>query len=211
MPPVRCIDDLVDAALSGPHRSGGILASVRLPSCSAVAVYQPEIAEHQRRLGSETGAVRCTSTLSALWEMPAGISVPVDAIPTTVRGALLGSPGLVAQPAPGWARREFEPCGVVTELFCASRSADVALRNASLLSPIYSRWAVFMADVQAADLVRIVEIAEGCGVGAMVLTDDGVLELCSPAPPVLGQPHVFRWWMVEMAYASWLSRGAPMS
>ena len=206
---MRCVEEIVEGARFGREWSGAVPVKVRLPSCEVIAMYRPDMVEHERRAVTETGAVRCTSTLSALWEMPAGIPVPVGGLGTTVHDALRDAPGLVAWPLHGWVRREFEPCGEVTDLYCAAKSADAALRQASLLSPVYDRWAVITGNVSGPAAERIVEIAENCGVGAVALTPESALELQSPAPSVLGQPHVFRWWMVEMAYASWLTRAGP--
>lgn len=206
---VRCVEELVDAARPADCSIGsGVLLPVNLPSGTVVAMYQPDQSEHGRRVATQTGPILCTSTLSALWELPGGIPVPVGSISATVRDGLLEQPGLVAQPASGLVCREYEPCGAVTGLFAAAKSADAALRQASLLSPIYSRWAV-TGEVDGCEWQRVVDAAEHCGVGVIAHDNNGGAMSASPGAPVLGRPHVFRWWMVEVAYASWLARAEP--
>lgn len=201
---MRSVKELVDQRVSP---SWEVAVPVQLPSGRVIAIYRPDWTAHQRRRAAGVGPVTSTATLSALWEFPAGLPIPIAGM-DSASGELVAG-GLLVDDGGGRVRREFAPCGAVTALFVVAARGVDALRRASMLSPIYERWAVATGRITADDEGRLRDAAESCHVGLLIA--DRPTAVCAAPAPVRGRPHVFRWWMTELAYAAWLLDAAQPS
>lgn len=210
---VPCVESVVEGVQPRPGDEAlGVAVPVRLPSGVVIMIYRPDLTEHVRRSTVGAGPVCDTSLLATLWELPAGLPVPMEVLPWSVRDPVLFDRGLVTLLEGGLVCREYETCGVVTSVFAVGSTADIALRRASELSPIFSRSAVVTGRIHGSEWERIVGIAERCALGVIALDPLGGELMSIPPPvPVVGRPHIYRWWVAEMAYASWLAREAPTS
>ena len=75
-----------------------------------------------------------------------------------------------------------------------------AVRQVAQHPPIYQRVAV-CTHHSSPDAI---DVAQRFGIAAVQTSADGTLVLSEPSGPELGVPAVYRWWVSELAYRSWL-------
>lgn len=161
--------------------------------------FQVDLKEHHRRQQVGAGAATNTGLLHALWELPAGISIPVSCLrdldlmtlSALGEGYVEGNDVLI---------RTFAPAGVVTAVVVVANGIDEALARASRLPPIFWRIGAALRPSRAGAGIAA---GEASGIGVVVMTDGGADVMVAPRPPVLGVPAVYRWWLGELAYRSW--------
>jgi hypothetical protein len=162
------------------------------------ASFAPDASELQRRQATNAGAATDRRLLHALWELPEGVPVswcsldPFDV--ATLRdvgeGYIhdLGSAVL----------RSYRPAGKVTAVAAVAGRLDEAVRRVGQYPPIFRRLAVCVGVKCVQD--DEIDLAIRYGIGGVVLQESEARVVAEPAPPRLGVPSVYRWWISELAY-----------
>lgn len=166
-----------------------------------LAVFEPDEEEHTRRSDLNVGAVTSTALLHGLWLLPSGVPVPVDEIPDHKRHRLERATHLVDVTDAGFERLYCPPGAVRAVAFGGTRMAR-SLHRAAQFTPIVQRFAVW--DGLMRPSVRVLATAEARGVGLVEFVDGATSLLLAPAVAEKGVPAVYRWWIAELAYSSWL-------
>ena len=189
----HAIEGHLDEGVQSANVDGGFTAWLRLDDM-----------EHARRRREGVGAMTSTGLLSGLWELPAGVAVPAEALrPERVR-RLRAAPSAAVETEDGFVR-SYSPPGVVLAVAFAGGRADRVLGQAIRFTPIVRRFAI----VGSASLSRrVVNAAAEWGIGLLQITSDEVRVVVEGAPAELGMPHVYRWWLAENAYDGWLYENA---
>ena len=167
-----------------------------MPTEGYTAWARIDSAEHARRQCVGLGAVTSTALLSSLWELPSGCSVPARSLSDSVVARLRSAGGVASESTDGFSRT-YAPIGTVDAVaFMGNQPHDVVRRAASF-SPIVGRYAIVRARHARAE---VIECSQHHGVG-LIIQDDVATMLVEPSPPETGRPHVYRWWLAELAYA----------
>jgi hypothetical protein len=176
---------------------------------SMLAAFEPDSCEHRRRTDLDIGAVTSTGLLHGLWLLPAGLPVPVTEVPDHKRRHLDAAPRLVDVTEAGY-QRCYSPPGVVRAVAFGGSRMDRALQRAARFTPIVQRFVYSDGPMRfsPAHLNR----AKEAGVGMFDCSGRTTRVLLDPSPAEVGVPAVYRWWIAELAYASWLYESAqPVS
>lgn len=105
--------------------------------------------------------------------------------------------------------RLYEPAGVVRAVGFAGRNPAALVDNAIRFTPIVQRF-VLLTDPLSRVSSRSLAAACEWGVGIARVDDGQVTELLTPTAAVVGRPAVYRWWIAELAYQSWLQSNAQL-
>lgn len=162
--------------------------------------------EHVRRLDRSLGPVRSRGLLHALWALPEGLAWPVSGLGQLDSDTLkLEGGGFVTVNGQS-ITRVYRPAGRVRAVGVASKRLLAAVAGASQLPPIFRRYAI-ATRAGRRDLDAVVA-AQTVGVGAAVTGPEGLRVLARAEPSLAGVPGVYRWWLAELAYRSWLQTNA---
>jgi hypothetical protein len=174
-----------------------------------LAIFEPDPEEHTRRSALELGAVTSTALLHGLWLLPSGVPVPMYAVPDHKRRRLESARHLV-EVADGCFERLYAPAGAVRVVAFQGTRASRSVKRAARFTPIVQRVALCEGRMQpSSDVLRA---AVSWGVGLVQYADRSAKVLVDPPVPELGVPAVYRWWIAELAYSSWLYESAqPVS
>jgi len=153
--------------------------------------------EHRRRQALGIGPATNTGLLHALWELPAGISVPAGCL-SEKDLATLGELGEGYVECTDDVSRTFSPAGTITAVVVVADGMDEAITRVSRLPPIFRRLAVAFRHP-----CRDQSTASKSGIGSAVFASGGIKALVAPGPAVRGVPAVYRWWLGEIAYRNW--------
>lgn len=177
------------------------IVNLTVDGAEMLAAFEPCEAEHARRTRHQVGAVTATSLLHGLWLLPHGIPVPARVLPDHKVDRLRDATHLVTLYDDSFVRH-YVPAGVVRAVAFGGMTVEVALRRAARFTPIVQRFAVLpeMAQVRQATI----DMARTYGVGILRAGGDGTEPTVESASAVKGIPAVFRWWIAELAYESWL-------
>ena len=183
--------------------------TVCLEGWSLVAAFDPDLQEHGRRSAVGAGAVTSRPLLHGLWLLPSGIPVPSSAIPAKKLGRLRDAHHFVVEGRSGF-ERLYAPPGIIRAVCFSGAEPLRSIERAARFTPIVERVVVTPPGVQASQGATV--LAREFGVGLIEARDDGTSVLLSPRAAVVGVPAVYRWWIAELAYASWLQQSAqPVS
>lgn len=164
--------------------------------------FELDASEHQRRVDQSLGPVRSRGLLHTLWALPHGLAWPTSGLDRHDARMLRDHGGGFATLNGGSATRHYLPAGRVRAVGIASRRLTDAVATASQFPPIFRRYALAgrrsRSDHDAAVSAKVI------GVGAAVTSPDGLRILARAEPPKRGVPGVYRWWLAEVAYRSWL-------
>ena len=189
--------------------TGRPAVAIRLEGKEMAAAFDPDAGEHVRRSSAGAGAVTSRALLHGLWLLPTGVPVPTAAIPERKRQHLRDA-GHFAQEDGDCLERMYSPAGTVRAIAIAGADIERSVEQAIRFTPIVQR--VVVADVTTQPSSATLALAESWGVGVVRARDDGCDVLLHPAPAVIGVPAVYRWWLAELAYESWLQQSAqPVS
>ncbi|MEX2374896.1 MAG: hypothetical protein WD942_04815 [Dehalococcoidia bacterium] len=169
------------AMVIGEYQSSDTLVVSRLDGYPYTAVFRPNLREISRRQRLRIGAITATDDLHSAW----------------MRQHDKGG-NLVADPHD---HAGYSPPGEIVALASARQSPDDAIRASHRIPPIYRRIAVWN---ESEDSTSHLESAERAGIGVIVLAAGSVTAHIAPRPPVPGKPAVFRWYVAELIYRSWL-------
>lgn len=174
-----------------------------------VAAFAPDAGEHQRRSAVGVGAVTSRALLHGLWLLPAGVSVPTQALPEPKRKRLQRANGFACEDDASF-HRLYSPAGTVKVIGIAGADCRRSVMHAIRFTPIVQRVAV--ADASSRPSPATLDLAGQFGVGVLAAHSDRYTVLRQPAPAVVGVPAVYRWWLAELAYEGWLQHSAqPVS
>lgn len=169
-----------------------------------VAWLEVDLGEHRRRESAEIGAITSTGLLHALWQLPTGGRVEATALASAKVDRLRSAPHSVLESGASF-ERLYSPPGTVCTVAFVGRSGRALIDRAIRFTPIVQRLAI-LVDPTACVSPRHLATAREWGVGVVQVSDDAVLQLVDPAPSEKGVPSVYRWWIAELAYRSWLTR-----
>lgn len=183
--------------------------SLAVDGTSVVAAFEVDPQEHDRRSAAGVGAVTSTAVLHGLWLIPSGIPVPAGCVPPVKRRRLRGAPHFVAEGPSGF-ERLYSPPGVVRVVGFTRRDTTRAIERAAGFTPIVQRMVLTDRGAQASN--RSIEAACEYGIGLVDISGERTNLIVEPRAAVLGVPAVYRWWIAELAYESWLQESAqPVS
>jgi len=154
--------------------------------------------EHRRRQALGIGPATNTGLLHALWELPAGISVPAGCL-SELDLATLGELGEGYVEGTDDVSRTFSPAGTVRAVVVVADEMDEAMTRVSRLPPIFRRLAVAFRHPSRHASAK----ANTSGIGSAVFGPAGIKALVAPGPAIRGVPAVYRWWLGEIAYRNW--------
>ncbi len=181
--------------------TGRPVVRLQIDGSAMLAAFEPDLGEHQRRLASNVGAMTSTPILHGLWLLPSGVPVPAAAIPDRKVDVLRRASGFVTESEAGF-QRLYSPAGVVRAVAFVGRDAVRAIERAVRFTPILQRFVVVSGTTPIAS--HLEGMAREWGIG-LVTVDDGLTRVVvSAGPPERGIPSVYRWWIAELAYRSWL-------
>lgn len=185
------------------------VVAVCLDGSRLVAAFDPDHHEHARRVALRVGAVTSTPMLHGLWLLPAGIPVPVESVPSVKRRQLRDAHHFVAESQTGF-ERLYSPPGIVRAVCFTGTEPMRSIGRAARFTPIVERIVVTQAGVHTSRRAR--SVADEYGIGLLEASEAEVKIVLPPRAAVMGVPAVYRWWIAELAYESWLQQSAqPVS
>ena len=185
------------------------VVSLAIDGVQMLAAFEPNDEEHARRSALDVGAVTSTALLHGLWLLPLGVPVPIDDVPDHKRRCL-ESAGQLVNVADGCFERLYSPPGAIRVVAFSGTRTSRSLRQAAKFTPIVQRLAFAEGPVHPS--ASILRTAELLGIGLVQCADGATNVLVTPSVPELGVPAVYRWWIAELAYSSWLYENAqPVS
>lgn len=170
--------------------------AVTMPKEGYTAWARIDSAEHVRRQQAGLGAVTSTALLSSLWELPSGGAVPAHSLTDSVVTRLRSAGCLASESAEGFTRM-YAPIGTVDAVAFAGDRPDDVVKRAASFSPIVRRYAIVRAHEVPAEAISCAQLY---GVG-LIVQEGAAVVLVEPSPPETGRPHVYRWWLAELAYS----------
>jgi hypothetical protein len=205
MTPASTLSDsagrVASAALTRLMPDAGSVGSVAALSIDGLRFYAMVVLDAQedsRRRSLGLGAVTDRRLLHALWTLPEDVPVPWEDV-DPVDAETLRSAGLGVVDADDEAVcRTYRPPGDVTSVVVVASRLGTAIEQVGELPPIFSRLAV--ATGATPPDAGEVDLARCYGIGAAVQRGSEATMIVEPAPPQLGVPAVYRWWVNELAY-----------
>lgn len=156
--------------------------------------------EHRRRRIRDIGAVTDAGVLHDLWELPANMAVPAYVLSAQAEELLISN-DLVERRGENVVRTYSAP-GVVRVVAFTGAPA-VTVRRAIRFTPIVRRYALVSATSPLPS--GVLDEAMEWGVGLVRIDGvDSYEMIVRAAPEWRGVPSVYRWWLAELAYRSWL-------
>lgn len=175
---------------------------VRMDGASMLVGFELDLVEHRRRTQVGVGALTSTELLHGLWLLPSGVPVPVDAIPQVKVERLRAAAHSVDESCSGF-ERLYSPAGLVRSVAFVGRNADRLVHRAICFTPIFQRFAI-VVDGATPLPSRVECAAREWEVGIIAVTAGSARSVIDAGRPVAGVPSVYRWWIAELAYQSWL-------
>ena len=197
---------------SAAHAVGDILklplVAVRIDGASMLLGFELDLVEHDRRARLGLGALASTELLHGLWLLPGGVPVPLSALPPMKAERLRAAAHSVVETDCGF-ERLYSPPGMVRSVAFVGRNAERLVQRSIRFTPIFQRVAVVMDGGRPLS-TRVECTAREWGIG-IVEVNSGAARCALPAGPAeTGMPSVYRWWMAELAYQSWLYENAQL-
>ena len=175
----------------------GTLVVVDLPEGPVAVTITVDEPEHARRGTSGLGAILDRPLLTALWELPHALCVPVEGIPRWASSRLARVASPVVSADGDSMTRVVRPPLVVSGVLATGRSLDRPLRRVGQLSAIAPMAVVVQHQVNIDDPGLLEAALYGVGVGCSA---NGVVTRISEPEPVIPMPGPFLWWVAELAY-----------
>ena len=177
----------------------GELVEVRLREGPVLMAVTVDAGEHSRRRSAGLGAVTDREALTALWELPAGMPVPVPAGAGGgwAAGAAGSVPDAFALRRGGELLRLARPPVRFGGALSVGRSARRPLEGVGQASALAPMGIAVLGGAAAGDP----HVLEAClhGVGVAYARGGGVELVAAPAG-VRPEPGPFLWWVAEKAY-----------
>lgn len=183
-----------------------VVVDVKLEGKERICVLALNRDEHRKRLDRGLGALTSLGPLHALWSLPAESPLICDRMTPEDLETLQSLPDGYVERAEAALRRNYEPPGFVRLVGVVGRNLDRLLAQTHSIAPIVQRVAIWRRhdhppSVSAALGVRLTR----SGLGLVSIDDEGnAVILQQPAEAQPGVPAVYRWWVAEKAYESWL-------
>lgn len=177
-----------------------------LHSRTVLMALELDITEHARRLERSVGPLRSRGLLHALWTLPEGLAWPTSGLdPLDVLTLEREGDGFVVMDEDA-VIRVYRPAGRVRAIGLVGGRLPDVVATASRFPPIFRRYAV--AAKAASTDPQVVAAARTVGIGAAIAGPNGLRVLGEAEPAQVGVPGVYRWWLAEVAYRSWLQTNA---
>lgn len=177
-----------------------------LDSRTVLMALELDATEHARRLERSVGPLRSRGLLHALWTLPEGLAWPASGIERLDALTLeREGDGFVVMDRDAVVR-VYRPAGRVRAIGLVGRRLPDIVATASRFPPIFRRYAI-AAKVTSTD-PQAVAAAQTVGIGAAIAGPDGLRVLGEAEPAQVGVPGIYRWWLAEVAYRSWLQTNA---
>ncbi len=188
------------------HALGDILrfplVAVRIDGASMLVGFELDLIEHGRRTRVGVGALTSAELLHGMWLLPSGVPVPFSALPPKKIERLRAASHSVAETRIGF-ERLYSPPGVVRSVAFVGRNAERLVQRSIRFTPIFQRVAV-VVDGSKPLSARVECTAREWAVGIVEVNSGAARCALSAGPAETGVPSVYRWWMAELAYQSWL-------
>lgn len=181
------------------------LVPISIDGTELLATIQIDQAEHARRKRAGVGAVTSTGVLHGLWMLPDAVPIPVSLLPSRKVERLRRVPAHVAESEDTFTR-SFSPAGVVSDLVFTGSEVARLVRRACRWTPIVRRHVISPAPGPMHP--RTEAEAREWGIGVHRLGGNGLTTELAASDALLGRPAVYRWWLAEIAYESWLQENA---
>jgi hypothetical protein len=199
---------LVSEVLQVLAATGQPVVSLAIDGLRVAASFDLNEGEHHRRSLLGVGPVTSLSLLHSLWMIPAGGFVPARSLPSA-KVALLRTASDAAVETNSGFERLYSPPGFVRSIGFAGRHAENVISQAIRFTPIFQRVAVLPQSVKRPSSALLATAREW-GVGVYYADAIEVETVVEPAEAVRGRPAVYRWWIAELAYRSWLQRNTQL-
>jgi hypothetical protein len=174
------------------------VVELRVDGVRCFASFALDASEDRRRRAMAVGPTTDRRLLHALWDLPEDVPVPWGSLDALDAATLREVGRGFVQDLGGAVLRLYRPAGRVTAVAAIAGRLDEAVRRVGQYPPIFRRLAVCVGvnDVRDED----VDLAVRYGIGGVVLQESQARVVVDPAPPQLGVPSVYRWWIGELAY-----------
>lgn len=160
--------------------------------------------EVRRRQTLSLGAVTSTGLLHALWNIPV-TGIPANDLSERDRRTLMGADGLVVEQG-GILSRLYQPPGEVLLLGARRTTPNSAIARALQIPPVFQRVAMWSARSRPTQRdAWLFRLALRNGLG-MIEFDETLRPslIQAPTSPAPGTSAVYRWFVAEIAFRSWL-------
>lgn len=205
---MRSVSELDRSAIAGlvELHAEDVVVQLRLEGLPFLAQFRPDEKEIRRRKLTGMESVTSLGLLHALWSIPE-YGTAADSLRlidlTTLEN---DQSGLVSVEA-GRVQRSYAPPGEVL-LFAARRSNyDLAIKRALGVPPVFWRAALWDAPTDGQDHREsvLLRTAQRSGVGLGEFRHKREWEIIQrPRQPIAGVQGVYRWFVAELAFDSWL-------
>ncbi|MGD9794568.1 MAG: hypothetical protein AB7V43_13910 [Acidimicrobiia bacterium] len=182
--------------------------AVRIDSAPMLLGFELDPVEHRRRSHLGVGALTSTELLHGLWLLPSHVPVPLSAVPPSKVERLRAAAHSVNETGCGF-ERLYSPPGIVRSVAFVGRNAERLVQRAIRFTPIFQRVAV-VADSPQPLSSRVECTAREWAVGIIEVDAGAATVAIAAGPAETGVPSVYRWWMAELAYESWLYENAQL-
>ena len=183
------------------------LVAIRIDGASMLVGFELDLVEHERRTRLGLGVLTSTELLHGLWLLPSGVPVPLGALPPNKVERLRAASHSAVETRIGFERLYTARRGSLRGV--RWRNADRLVQRSIRFTPIFQRIAV-VVDGSKPLSPRVECTAREWAVG-IVEVNSGTATCALPAGPAeTGVPSVYRWWMAELAYESWLYENAQL-
>jgi hypothetical protein len=175
---------------------GQSVLAARIPGEGYTAFLRLDRAEHERRRVLGVSAMTSTALLASLWELPSGGATPAHVLSNSAVTRLREASYAASESGDGF-KRTYAPIGTVEAVAFSGRQPCEVVRRAVSFTPVVRRYAIVRPSRVIAEAT---EFASRSGIGLIVQQDPAAILFNALAAEV-GRPHVYRWWLAELAYA----------
>ena len=186
----------------------GQLVDLQLPGGPVHVTVRLDHAVHVQRTNAGIGPILDRSLVTALWELPEGLQVPVTSIPSWALERLDSARDAVERAGSSYVHVA-RPATVVTGAVAVGRDLPRLLARVGQLSAVAPMGLVRRGGVESSDACVLNAALYGVGVAAFVNSE---VEVILEPQAVRPTPGPFLWWTAELAYAEILdnlSRAGP--
>ena len=206
---LTCASDL--ALVSVEQMTGLPVVRFAIEGSAMLGAFDLSLHEHERRARAGVGAITSTALLHGLWLLPPGGSTPPGVLPEVKVQRLRAAPHTVVETDAGF-ERTYSPPGILRLVAFSGRCVERSVHRAARFTPIIQRFALI--DESREPVPSSAQCAaREWGVGIISLREGACPQILVPASPAeMGIPHVYRWWVAELAYERYLYESAqPVS
>lgn len=177
-------------------------ASITHGNRQVIAAMEIDRTEIARRRALGIGAITDTALLHGLWLLPHGIECPLSSEHDHKADRIRDAPYAAIADGNLFVRT-YQPPGTVRAVAVADRSIPSGARRVHpWVSTIFERWIVLREPPKRMSAIAG-RLTSMHGIGVIAANADSgaaAMVIRQPAPPVVGIPHVYRWWIAEVVW-----------